>query len=225
MRLLFVEDDRRIVRALSRHLKAEGFAFDVAPDGETGEELAAITMYDVIILDIMLPRQDGWTTCVNLRRSGILTPILILTALGDHTDRIKGLDDGADDYLIKPFHIGELLARLRALARRKTEIRTTSIERFGVRLDLSTHRAYRRGVEIRLTSKEFALLELFMMHPDKILSRETISENLWDMNFEPRSNIIESFVKILRQKLDRNFDRELIHTVRGSGYIFSEHVL
>src|SRR5260221_10806228 len=174
MRLLFVEDDRRIVTALSRHLKAEGYAYDVAPDGETGEELASVSRYDVIVLDIMLPRQDGWTTCANLRRSGILTPILMLTALGDYTDRIKGLDFGADDYLVKPFHFGELLARLRALARRKTEVRSNTIERFGVRLDLSTHRAYRTGVEIRLTSKEFALLELFMMHPNTILSRETI---------------------------------------------------
>ena len=222
MRLLFVEDDRRIVAALSRHLKAEGYAFDVAPDGETGEELAHVTTYDVIILDIMLPKQDGWTTCANLRNSGILTPILMLTALDDYPNRIKGLDRGADDYLVKPFHIGELLARLRALVRRKTEIRSAMVERFDVQLDLNTHRAYRNGVEIRLTAKEFALLELFMMNPNKILSREMISENLWDMNFEPRSNVIESFIKILRQKLDRNFPKQLIHTARGAGYMFSE---
>ena len=222
MRLLLIEDDRRIVTALSRHLKAEGYAVDVAADGETGEELAYVSSYDVIVLDLMLPKQDGWTTCGNLRRAHVLTPILMLTALDDYSDRIKGLDEGADDYLVKPFHIGELLARLRALVRRKTDILTALIECFGVQLDLNTHRAYRNGAEIRLTTKEFALLQLFIMNPDKILSREMISEHLWDMNFEPRSNVIESFIKVLRQKLDRDFPIPLIHTVRGAGYIFSE---
>ena len=222
MRLLIIEDDRRIVSTLSKHLKAEGYSVDVAADGETGEELATLTPYDVIILDIMLPKQDGWTTCANLRKSKILTPILMLTALDDVSDRVKGLDSGADDYLVKPFHTGELLARLRALVRRKTEVRSASVDRFGIHLDLDTHRAYRDKTEIRLTTKEFSLLELFIMNPEKILSREMISEHLWDMNFEPRSNVIESFVKMLRQKIDRNFKTELIHTVRGAGYMFSE---
>ena len=146
----------------------------------------------------------------------------MLTALDDVDDKIRGLDSGADDYLPKPFHIGELLARIRALARRRTEVKTTDITHFGLRLDIATHRAYRDGKEIMLTSKEFALLELFMMHPGKILSRETISEHLWDMNFEPRSNIIESFVRFLRRKIDRGFNTSLLHTVRGAGYIFSD---
>jgi len=171
----------------------------------------------------MLPRQDGWKTCAHIRRAGILTPILMLTALDSIDNRIAGLDLGADDYLPKPFHIRELLARIRSLARRRSEVRSAVIERFGIRLDLSARRAWRDGNEIPLTAKEFALLELLMMNPDKVLTRETISEHLWDMNFEPKSNVIESFVKFLRQKIDRGYNARLIHTVRGAGYRFSDH--
>jgi len=222
MRILLIEDDRKIASSISKSLRAEGCAVDVAYDGIRGEELAKVNDNDVIILDLMLPRQDGWTTCRNLRAQKVLTPILMLTALDDVSDRIKGLDSGADDYLAKPFHFGELLARIRSLARRKTEVRTSNVEMFGLRLDMNVHKAFREGQEISLSAKEFALLELFMLHPGKILTRETISEHLWDMNFEPRSNVIESFVKFLRQKVDRGFARALIHTVRGSGYLFSD---
>ena len=222
MRILLIEDDRKVAAAVSKNLKAESFAVDVADDGLKGEEFASINEYDVIILDVMLPVQDGWTTCANLRRDKIMTPILMLTALGDVSDKIKGLDTGADDYLTKPFHFGELLARIRSLARRKSEVRTALVEKFGLRLDINTHKAYREGQEITLTAKEFALLELFMLNTGRILSRETISEHLWDMNFERRSNVIESFVKFLRQKIDRDFERPLIHTVRGVGYTFSD---
>jgi two-component system copper resistance phosphate regulon response regulator CusR len=222
MRILLIEDDRKIAASLRKRLRAEGFAVDVAYDGLQGEELAAVNDNDVIILDVLLPKQDGWTTCRNIRRQKILTPILMLTALDDVEDKIRGLDSGADDYLPKPFHTGELLARIRSLARRRTEVRTSDIELFGLRLELNTHRAFREGREISLTAKEFALLELFMMHPDEIISRQRISEHLWDMNFEPRSNVIESFVKFLRQKIDREFGTSVIHTVRGSGYVFSE---
>jgi DNA-binding response OmpR family regulator len=222
MRILLIEDDRQAADAIARSLRAEGYAVDIAPDGLIGEEFAKVNDNDLIILDLMLPNQDGWTTCAHLRRDKVLTPILMLTALDDVSDRIRGLDSGADDYLSKPFHIGELLARIRSLTRRKTEVRCAVIEKYGLRLDLGTHRAFRDGREISLTSKEFSLLELLMMNADRIVSRETISEHLWDMNFEPRSNVIESFVKYLRQKIDRDFARPLIHTVRGSGYIFSE---
>ena len=169
-----------------------------------------------------MPKQDGWTTCKNLRQSGILTPILMLTALDDVDYRIKGLDTGADDYLTKPFHFGELVARIRSLVRRNTTTRSAVLEKFGIRLDLNTHHATRDGQEIALTAKEFALLEYFMLNPDVILSKESISEHVWDMNFEPKSNVIESFIKFLRQKVDKGFDYPLIHTVRGSGYVFSE---
>ena len=222
MRILLIEDDRKLAAALAKNLKAESFAVDQAADGATGEELAKINEYDAIILDIMLPGQDGWTTCSNLRAEGVLTPILMLTALDDVTDRIRGLNGGADDYLVKPFHIGELVARIRSLIRRQSEVRSTELEQFGLKLNLNTHRAYRDGEEITLTSKEFALLELFMLNPDTILSRAAISEHLWDMNFDPKSNLIESFVRYLRQKVDKGFDQPLIHTVRGSGYIFSD---
>lgn len=222
MRILLIEDDKKIAAAISKSLKAEGYAVDVAYDGVKGEELALVSDNDLIILDVLLPLQDGWTTCANLRKQKVVTPIIMLTALQDVNDKIRGLDCGADDYLAKPFHFGELLARIRSLVRRKSEVRSTVIEKFGLSLDVTTHKAFRDGREISLTSKEYALLELFMMNPGRILSRETISEHVWDMNFEPRSNVIESFVKFLRQKVDKGFKARLIHTVRGSGYIFSD---
>lgn len=222
MRILLIEDDTNIATALIKGLQAESFAVDIAKDGIEGEYFASINSYDLIILDILLPKQDGWVTCQNLRKNKILTPIIMLTALDDVNDKIKGLNIGADDYLPKPFHFGELLARIRSLTRRGTEIKSTMLDLFGVRLDLNTHRAKRGDREITLSAKEFALLELFMMNPNKILSREVISEHLWDMNFDPRSNVIESFIKFLRQKIDKGFSTQLIHTVRGSGYIFSE---
>ena len=222
MRVLLIEDDHKIAASLKKSLKAEGFAVDIAYDGIQGEELAVVNDNDVILLDVMLPKQDGWATCRKIRQQGILTPILMLTALDSVEDKIRGLDSGADDYLAKPFHTGELLARIRSLARRRTEVRTADIELFGLRLELKTHRAFREGKEMALTAKEFALLELFMMHPNEIISRERISEHLWDMNFEPRSNVIESFIKFLRQKVDKGYGHSLIHTLRGSGYMFSD---
>ena len=222
MRILLIEDDNKIAATLKKSLKAEGFAVDVAHDGLKGEELAVINDNDVILLDVLLPKQDGWTTCRKIREQKVLTPILMLTALDDVEDKIKGLDSGADDYLAKPFHAGELLARIRSLARRRTEVRSADIEQFGLRLEMKTHRVFRNGKEISLSAKEFALLELFMMHPNEIISRQRISEHLWDMNFEPRSNVIESFVKFLRQKVDKGFKTQLIHTSRGSGYFFSD---
>ncbi len=222
MRLLLVEDDPKISASLARTLRAESYAVDLANDGVKGEELALVSDYDLIILDIMLPGRDGWAVCTHLRRAHVQTPILMLTALDDVADKIKGLDQGADDYMAKPFHSGELLARVRSLLRRRTDVRTTELEKHGLRLDLNTHRALREGKEMSLTAKEFALLELFMMNPDKILTRETISEHLWDMNFDPQSNVVDSFVRFLRQKIDKGFDRPLIHTVRGAGYMFSD---
>ena len=221
MRILLIEDDRRVAATIAKSLRAESFAVDIAAEGESGEETAQINDYDVVILDVMLPGQDGWETCRKLRKSGVLTPILMLTALDDVSDKIRGLDAGADDYLSKPFHFGELLARIRSLVRRHSNVRSALIERYGLKLDLNTHKASREGIEITLTSKEFALLELFMLHPDRILSRQEISEHLWDMNFDPRSNVIESFVRYLRLKIDHGFDQPLIHTVRGAGYLFS----
>jgi DNA-binding response OmpR family regulator len=222
MRILIVEDDKKVAATIRRNLRAESFAVDIASDGASGEYLAETNDYDVVVLDLMLPDQDGWTTCQNLRRDGVLTPILMLTALDDVIDKIRGLDSGADDYLTKPFHTGELIARIRSLARRHTDVRSATIERFGLTLDSNTHKAIRNGLEITLTAKEFALLQLFMHNSGRIVSREEISEHLWDMNFDPRSNVIESFVRYLRQKVDRDFTPKLIHTLRGSGYLFSD---
>lgn len=222
MRVLIVEDDKKIAASVAKNLKAEGYAVDIAEDGVKGEMQAKVNEYDVILLDVMLPKRDGWTVCSRLRKEGILTPILMLTALNDVSDKIKGLDSGADDYLPKPFHIGELLARIRSLSRRSLQVKTSLIECFGVVLDQSTHKVSRGGKEVLLSAKEFALLELFMTHPKKILTRDTISEHVWDMNFERNSNVIESFVKFLRQKVDKGFSPSLIHTVRGAGYVFSD---
>ncbi|MGE5398826.1 MAG: response regulator [Ignavibacteriales bacterium] len=222
MRILVIEDDIKISSALSKGLRQESFAVDQACDGIQGEEMAKINEYDAIILDVRLPGQDGFITCQNLRKDKIITPILMLTALDDVSDKIRGLDNGADDYLSKPFHFGELLARIRSLIRRNSKVRSTIIEKYGITLDQNTHRAAREGKEITLTAKEYSLLELFLLNSDRILSREMISEHLWDMNFDPKSNIIESYVKFLRQKIDNGFASQLIHTIRGAGYIFSE---
>lgn len=221
MRILLIEDDPKLSASVAKNLRAESYAVDIAPDGIRGEEMAQVNDYDVVLLDIILPHQDGWVTCQHLRKAKVSTPILMLTALDDVDDKIRGLDSGADDYLAKPFHFGELLARIRSLIRRKSEVRTTIIEQFGLKLDVTVHKAWREGREISLTAKEFALLELFMMNAGKIISREKISEHLWDMNFEPRSNVIESFIRFLRQKVDKGFKTSLIHTMRGAGYMFS----
>ena len=199
-----------------------GFSVEAAFDGEEGLSMALQKSYHLIVLDIMLPRQDGWQTCTHLRKADVKTPILMLTALDDVADKIKGLDQGADDYLGKPFHTGELLARVRSLILRRSEVRTSVLEKYGLRLDLNTHKASREDKDVLLTAKEFALLELFMLNPGKILGRDVISEHLWDMNFDPKSNVVESFIKFLRQKVDKGFDTPLIHTVRGAGYIFSD---
>ncbi len=222
MRVLLIEDDPRVAHAITKTLRSEGYAVDVASDGIAGEEMAMVNDNDIILLDLMLPKQDGWTTCANIRRANILTPILMLTALDEVENRIAGLDCGADDYLPKPFHTGELLARMRSLTRRHSTVRTALIEKCGVSLDTSVRRATREGKDIPLTAKEFSLLELLMQHAGKIVTREMISEHLWDMNFEPHSNVIESLMKFLRQKVDRGFPVPLIRTVRGAGYIFSD---
>jgi len=222
MRVLIIEDDSKIAASIKKNLKAEGYAVDVAADGAEGEMQAKVNDYDIILLDVMLPKRDGWDICRHLRGEHVLTPILMLTALDDISDKIKGLDAGADDYLAKPFHVGELLARIRSLTRRRTETKSSRIERFGVVLDRSTHAVSRDGKEIILSTKEFALLELFMMNPNKILTRHMLSEHVWDMNFEPKSNVIESFVRFLRQKIDHGFSISLIHTIRGSGYKFTD---
>jgi two-component system OmpR family response regulator len=220
MKLLLIEDDRTLAASLTKNLKAESFVVDHAFDGIDGEELASISNYDCILLDIRLPKQDGIVTCKHLRKQGILIPILMLTALDDVTDKVRGLDSGADDYLTKPFSVAELAARIRALSRRQPLERSTVIERHGVVLDPAAHSVRRDGIAIPLGPREFAFLELLITRCGRIVSRDTIMEQLWDMNADPCSNVIDAQIKLLRRKIDKGFPFPLIHTIRGFGYRF-----
>lgn len=219
MRLLVIEDNPKMARLLRQGLTENGYAVDVVASGHEGEELAAGHTYDAIVLDVMLPDLDGLQACANLRRRRVATPILMLTALSTTGDKVKGLDTGADDYLTKPFELEELLARLRALLRRGKGQGSTTLEFADLKLDLLTRRVTRGGAQIKLSSREFALLEFFMRNPDRVLSRTSIAEHVWDMNFDSDSNVIDVYVSMLRRKMDRDFEPRLIHTIVGSGYV------
>lgn len=224
MRILLIEDDHNIANLIVRGLQDQHYSVDIASTGEEGEELALINDYDLLILDLMLPKRNGREVCNYLREQGLRTPILILTALDSVEEKIEGLDAGADDYLTKPFHFGELLARVRSLMRRQSDQKQTTIQVDDLVLDTARRSVERNGAVIALTAKEFALLEYFAMNLGKVLTREEISEHVWDMNFDPQSNVIDSFVRFLRLKIDKDHPRPLIHTVRGVGYRFSEQV-
>ncbi len=220
MRVLVVEDERRLARLLRRVLEEERYIVDEAYDGVEGEDLARSGVYDVIILDVMLPGRDGLTVCRNLRRDRLATPILMLTARDAVPDRVAGLDAGADDYLVKPFAFAELLARLRALARRRTpEIAPTRLEAGDLVMDLVKHEVTRAGKVIDLTPREYALLEYFLRHPGHVLSRARLLEAVWRYDAEVTSNVVDIYVHYLREKIDRGFERKLLHTVRGAGYV------
>lgn len=220
MRILIIEDNPKMAGAIQRGLREHGYAAEVCHGGFDGEDLAAIESFDLILLDLMLPDRDGVDVCRNLRRRCVATPILMLTALSGTEDKVSGLDAGADDYLTKPFEFEELLARIRALLRRgeASEGRLLTCE--DLELDLYTRKAKRGETEHELSNKEFALLEYLMRNPNRVLSRTQIAESVWDMNFEPESNVIDVYVSSLRKKLDRGFERELIHTIKGAGYRF-----
>jgi DNA-binding response OmpR family regulator len=190
----------------------------VANTGQEGEHMAAMEPYDLVILDVMLPDQDGIQTCKNLRRRGIKVPVLMLTALSTTGDKVKGLDAGADDYVTKPFEVDELLARVRALLRRGEAQESSHLKFADLDMDLLTRTVTRGGQKIVLTAKEFALLEYFLRNPNRVLTRTSIGEHVWDMNFDSDSNVIDVYVSMLRRKLDRGFDERLIHTVIGTGY-------
>jgi heavy metal response regulator len=222
MRILVIEDDVKIADAIKRGLAEQHYSVDCAYDGVEGNYLANTNDYDTIILDIMLPKRNGWEVCRQLRSDGVTAPILMLTALDSVEDKIRGLDEGADDYLTKPFHLGELLARVRSLVRRQTDLRTAEIRVADMVIDTASRTVKRNNIPISLTAKEFALLEYFVMNHSKVLTRQMISEHVWDMNFDPQSNVIDSFVRFLRQKIDKDFQPPLIHTIRGVGYRFSE---
>jgi len=218
MRVLVVEDEKKLQELLRRGLDEEGYAADVADRGEEALWMAHAVAYDAIVLDVMLPGADGFEVCRRLRGNGVWAPVLMLTARDEIDDRVDGLDAGADDYLTKPFAFEELLARLRALTRRAPVERPPVIEVGDLRLDPAAHRAWRGKQELDLTAKEFALLELFMRRPGVTLSRTQLLDGAWDIAFESRSNVIDVYVRYLREKIDRPFGRSSIQTIRGVGY-------
>jgi two-component system, OmpR family, response regulator len=222
MRVLVVEDEPKLASLLKRGLLEEGHVPEIAGNGEDALWMARATAYDAIVLDVMLPGVDGFEVCRRLRQREIWTPILMLTARDAVDDRVDGLDAGADDYLVKPFSFTELLARLRALTRRAPGERPTVLEVGDLRLDPAARRAWRGSVELHLSTKEFALLELFMRRPGSTLSRDALLDGAWDLAFERRSNVVDVYVGYLRAKVDRPFAKESIETVRGAGYRIRE---
>jgi two-component system OmpR family response regulator len=218
MRILIVEDEPAIGQAVSSAMQRDGHAVDLVGDGRSALEWALGYPYDVAILDVILPGMDGFTLCSRLRSSGFVAPILMLTALDDVSDRVNGLDRGADDYLAKPFSMVELQARIRALGRRRVEYRAPTIVVGDLRLDPATQGVDRAGTSIRLTSREYALLELLARHPGQIFTRDRLIEALWNADFSAESNIVEVYIRSLRRKVDDGRRNGLIETVRGSGY-------
>jgi two-component system OmpR family response regulator len=218
VRVLVVEDELRMAGLIRRGLTHEGLATDVAESGEDALWMSGASGYDAIVLDVMLPGIDGFETCKRLRKNGIRTPVLMLTARDSVEDRVAGLDTGADDYLVKPFAFAELLARLRALTRRGEAERPNVLEVGDLRLDPASREVRRGAQEISLSAKEFALLETFMRRPGDVLSRLHLLEHAWDVAYENRSNIVDVYVRHLRRKIDEPFDRRSLETVRGAGY-------
>jgi two-component system response regulator MprA len=220
-RILIIEDDEAIVKVLRRALMMENYQVDVAYDGESGLTIVRERQPDLIILDLMLPGMDGIEVCQRLRATGNI-PILVLTARDALQDRIEGLDAGADDYMVKPFELGELLARLRALLRRTQQERAVVLTFADLTLDTNTRQALRKGRTINLTAKEYDLLELFMRHPRQVLTRELIFDRVWGYDFGGESNVLDVYIRYLRQKLEAQGEKRLIHTVRGVGYVLRE---
>jgi two-component system OmpR family response regulator len=223
VRVLVVDDDPKLSAVLQRGLVEEGYAVDVAADGTEAVWLGTEGSHDVVILDVMLPGCDGFEVCRRLRAAHVWAPVLMLTARTAVDDRVRGLDAGADDYLIKPFSFGELTARLRALVRRGAHPRPTVLQVGDLRLDPAARRVWRGGTELALTAKEFAVLELFMRHPGETLTRTRIIEQAWDFAYDAGSNLVDQYVGLLRRKIDRPFRRTDLETVRGSGYRLRDH--
>lgn len=220
MRVLIIEDEQKMADLIKRGLEEEGMEAETAYDGETGLEAGKSGKHDLVILDLGLPGRDGLEVSRELRAGGVKAPILILTAQDSTEMKVKGLDSGADDYLTKPFAFTEMLARVRALLRRTQSEDSTRLQIGDLTLNLINRRVVRGAAEVQLTGKEFALLEFFMRHPDEILSREILSEKVWEETFDTLTNVIDVYINYLRNKIDRQFEPKLIHTVRGVGYMF-----
>ena len=218
MRILVVEDNRRLNTSLKTSLEEDGYAVDVAYDGDEGEDFALAAPYDLILLDVMLPKKDGFSLCRDLRQQGIHAPILMLTARDAVDDRVDGLDSGADDYLVKPFSMNELRARLRALLRRNKPEKTALLQVGDLSLDPANHQVQRGNTPIDLTPREFAILEYMMRSPNRILTREMIETHVWNFDFISGSNVVDVYIRRLRRKIDNLYEFKLLETVRGVGY-------
>lgn len=218
MRILVVEDETELADAVRQGLEEEHYAADVAYDGEEGLFLTQLNDYDLVILDILLPKKNGLEVLREMRQAKRLAPVLLLTAKDALEDKVQGLDTGADDYLTKPFAFTELLARVRALLRRGVSAEPRLLQVADLTLDLITHRVHRGGREIRLTAKEYEVLEFFMRYPNRVITRTELSEHVWAGDFSSFSNLIDVFIYRLRRKIDKGFARKLLHTVRGGGY-------
>ena len=223
MRILVIEDEKKTAAFLAKGLREAGFDIDLAGDGESGLELARKKKFDLLIVDVMLPNKDGWEVVAELRRDGIRTPILFLTARDSVRDRVKGLELGADDYLVKPFAFSELLARIRSLLRRAPVRPQERLQIDDLELDLKRHKAIRSGAKLNLTPKEFKLLEHLVRSAGEVVSRAEIAEHVWDIGFKTDTNVVDVVVRRLRAKVDDPFKTKLVHTIRGVGYVLKPH--
>ncbi len=221
MRILLVEDEAKVARFIQEGLKTEGYQVEIAADGTSGERKARTGDFDLILLDILLPKKNGFEVLQSLRREGIRTPVLMLTARSATEDIVQGLDHGADDYLTKPFAFNELLARVRSLLRR--DRRSQTVLKVGdLQLNTLTRKATRTGRSVELTAREYALLEFLMRNPQKLLTRQQLAKEIWGFDFDPGTNIIDVYINHLRKKIDQSIEKRLLHTVRGKGYYISE---
>ncbi|MFZ1977632.1 MAG: response regulator transcription factor [Bacteroidota bacterium] len=220
MRILIVEDEQKVARFLKKGLEAEGYEIEVANDGELGEQLARTGSFDVVLLDVMLPKKDGFSVLHDLRKNSIRTPIVMLTARSATEDIVGGLDKGADDYLTKPFSFEELLARVRSVVRRNGQMKT-KLQFLDLSLDTVAHKAHRNGKQIELTTREYALLEYFMRSQGKLISRQELAKEIWGYDFDPGTNVVDVYVNHLRKKVDADSKVKLFQTERGKGYYLS----